>query len=169
MIVFDENLTGDYELYGFHGEIQVPSPNVPMSSKYLWGLKGNVVIVGNQATRELSVHLWLSNPTWSDVNDPYDFLDQTVDPLVGLYGTLRTENNAVEDPDGYFPVHQAQTFENCIFTRYEMLPFPGQDQAGAIYDEAGSLYIGGSHAGDQSWLLNMQLYFLQTIPDRTVV
>ena len=151
-------------LPGFHGEVVAPSPKVQLASKYLWGLKGNVTIIGQQTTRELTVNLWLNDPTWTDVKNLYDFLAGTLELLVGAYGSL----NLTNDTEGYWPTHQYQTFSNLLFAGYENVPFPGQEFPTAVKDEAGTLYRSGQYAGNLTWLQNLSLLFLQTLPGRTV-
>jgi len=160
----DQSGPTDHFLHGFHGEVVGNSPRVQYTSKYLWGLVGNIVVIGNQSGRELSVSMWISNPLWETAPALYNWIAGTLETLPGQFGYLTLD----VDAQGYWPVSQQQVFNDLLFVGYDFVPFPGQDTPSPIKDEAGTLYRTGAYAGKLTWLIGANLRFLQTVPGRNI-
>lgn len=148
---------------GPHGEAVHTSPQLQLAQKYLWGLKGNAVILGKQTTQQLTVNIWLNDSIWEQLSDLYTYVTDYLDTFVGTFGRLDFTN----DVNGYWPVVQPQYFADLIFLPYTLDTFRGQDTATPLQDQAGCLYTSGPGAGNKTWAQAMTLNFQQTIPGRT--
>jgi hypothetical protein len=160
-----DSLSLDFTIPGPHEEVQVVSPSVPKKQTHFWGVVGTSVIVSQRAARMLTVGMWLNDPSWLSSGDLYGHLEQMDSTLVGQIGALRVH----DDTNGYWPANQDQTFYDVLFDSYLPLPLAGQPSPSPVRDLAGSLYRSGAQAGAKSWLLRMQLNFLQALPGRVVM
>lgn len=162
------NVSGDQIIPGFHEELVATNPEVPTSSKYLWGLRGNVLVIGRQAKRAVSVKIWLSDPSWLTDKDFYTGVTTYLENNVGSYGTLRTAADGVH---GVWEPGVLQTFQYMLFAGYENLPFAGQEVWGPVKDEAACLYaksIVALERDNQTYAAAFRLNFIQTVPDRVL-